>query len=108
MYYEPQIYKDKPQGSLCWFCKKSAAPRDQRCSWSDAFVPVDGWEVIHNLLSNYKRTDETYCVVRCPEFDFEDWSGRADPYDWIWRNLKHDDSTQVYENIGHLIVTAEV
>lgn len=45
---------------LCWTCAKACGG----CSWSRAFVPVEGWEAKQS-----KTRADGYRIVRCPEYE---------------------------------------
>lgn len=47
--------------SICWECAKSI---NSGCSWSDGFVPVEGW--VAEAEDN--KSTRSYCVKYCPEF----------------------------------------
>ena len=110
MYYDPPYYNDRPCGNLCWFCKKSAAKNGNDCSWNRCFEPISGWDAIPVAYPRDRHTAIlSQCVIRCPEFDFLDGSGKYDTSDRTWQYLKHDDGTPVYEKIFEcLVVTREV
>lgn len=55
--------------TLCWKCAKYCG----KCSWSESFTPVEGWEAIpvkvdvgSNGVSVLK---DTFRVVTCPQFE---------------------------------------
>ena len=52
-------------GQKCWNCKKATGG----CSWSNAFVPVNGWDATPCMI-NEQGFDEiyTYEIKDCPEF----------------------------------------
>ena len=54
---------------LCWTCAKAYGG----CSWSRAFVPVEGWEAKPS-----KTHEDGYRIVRCPEYesDLEEYERR--------------------------------
>ena len=45
--------------TLCWMCQKSCT---KGCSWSNDFVPVNGWVAVKNEKTG------SYSVITCPEF----------------------------------------
>lgn len=50
--------------SLCWKCSRST---DSSCSWSRAFIPVEGWDA--EPTERYSEVYKTsYCVRSCPQF----------------------------------------
>ena len=54
--------------TICWDCANST---NGGCCWSREFIPVDGWEAIPDRIKiNANRADyeDTWCVVKCPEF----------------------------------------
>lgn len=54
--------------SLCWKCSRST---DSSCSWSRAFIPVDGWDA--EPTERYSEVYKTsYCVRSCPQFKAHD------------------------------------
>lgn len=53
------------KSSLCWKCAKST---NSGCSWSMAFVPVEGWTAVRDIIHHNYRS-ESYMVVECPEFE---------------------------------------
>ena len=55
-----------PKCSLCESCRH-VVPNPTTgagCSWSRAFIPVNGWEAVKETKGNY----ESYKVIRCPRF----------------------------------------
>ena len=54
--------------SLCWSCRKAAAPRDKKCSWARSFEPVKGWEARATVLMNNPSV-QSFQVTKCPEFE---------------------------------------
>jgi hypothetical protein len=57
--------------TICWECKRSTG----FCSWSEKFIPVEGWEAtptiikIANNTGKNKATDESFIVHKCPLFE---------------------------------------
>ena len=43
----------------CWDCANST---NSGCSWSDKFIPVDGW------IAERNEEKDSYRVIDCPEF----------------------------------------
>lgn len=50
--------------SLCWHCSRS---EDGSCSWSDRFVPVEGWDAQKSKRKS-EAYKESYNVRGCPQF----------------------------------------
>lgn len=50
--YPPKGYHDQ----LCWYCENACGG----CSWSESFIPVEGWEAI--------KTGESYHITFCPQY----------------------------------------
>ncbi len=54
--------------TLCWDCQKACGG----CSWSDEYIPVDGWIAIyHPIKADHMGADvvlDSYFVRRCPQF----------------------------------------
>lgn len=58
--------------TLCWDCAKALGG----CSWSDFFIPVDGWEARKFHKDEASRPDhESYFVYQCPEFQRDSLDG---------------------------------
>ena len=59
----------KASYTICWDCKNALG----RCSWSQSFVPVEGWTAIVTppavYLSEAMQKIPDYCVIKCPEFE---------------------------------------
>lgn len=56
-----EIHKQsRPTETLCWMCGKCTG----RCSWSQEFKPVEGWDAILNKIEG----EDSYFVNSCPEF----------------------------------------
>lgn len=59
-------YKKKKE-QLCWICQKACGG----CSWSDALIPVKGWDAV-KVYRKYNDEDETlnftYRITSCPQF----------------------------------------
>lgn len=55
--------------SLCWMCGNACG---KGCSWSESFIPVEGWEAIRD------DKNDSYTVVNCPKFR----SGNGRPEEW--------------------------
>ena len=57
--------------SLCWACK-NAVPNPETgagCSWSERFIPVEGWDAAErNLFGQHDSEVISYHVIACPEF----------------------------------------
>lgn len=45
----------------CWDCAKATGG----CSWSQEYVPVEGWEAIPTR----KKTFDSFLILDCPEFE---------------------------------------
>ena len=62
------FYQDSLQRStLCWHCANATG----NCSWSryGEQTPVPGWTAIRrDMHDNHYGTIESYCVIKCPEF----------------------------------------
>ncbi len=41
---------------ICWHCEKAGG----LCSWSESFVPVEGWFA--------KKSGDSYAIKSCPEY----------------------------------------
>lgn len=54
-----------PSKTICWNCKKSCG----KCSWSESFTPVAGWEVAEGYNSD-QRT-KTQDIISCPLYEQE-------------------------------------
>lgn len=109
MYYDAPIYNDRPIGTLCWFCQRSATTKEQRCSWSDGFEPVSGWDATQTDLHYYSQKEcKSFCVYKCPLFLFEDGSGRYETDETSWKFLKYDDGTPVYIKNHNSVIKADV
>jgi len=52
------VTKNKPD-SICWGCARAC---QKTCSWSDEFIPVDGW------TAEYTEKTKSYLVIECPMF----------------------------------------
>lgn len=54
--------------TLCWCCKRST---ERTCSWSEKFIPVEGWNaeerILHYGVRNQQETT-SYIVKECPLF----------------------------------------
>lgn len=52
----------------CWTCENALGG----CSWSRAFIPVEGWEAEKTEIRVGERGDgTTYKIKRCPEYKKE-------------------------------------
>lgn len=73
---------DAMETTICWTCKNAVPDRDGEvgCAWSRSFVPVEGWEATPTkivLIYNDEhaehrrgpRTDDSYIVHSCPEYE---------------------------------------
>ena len=68
------------KASICWECENAVPNKEgtKGCSWSEEFIPVEGWEakpaVIRSMwiskITNQPvpRRVRSYCVTSCPEF----------------------------------------
>ena len=54
------------KGQPCWKCSKYC----KGCSWSEGFIPVDGWIAQPTLIKNKKGEIEnrSYDIIFCPQF----------------------------------------
>ncbi len=50
--------------SLCWHCSRAT---DGSCSWSNSFIPVDGWDAEKSVIKGHYSAD-TFFVKGCPLF----------------------------------------
>lgn len=51
--------------SLCWQCKRAYG----LCSWSDRFVPVEGWDAEPTIVKGGKEPEiQSYDIKKCPLF----------------------------------------
>lgn len=64
--------------TICWTCKKSAADRDNACSWAGCsyegellFKPVEGWNAIQTDLNLCTKKEKSYIVISCPLYERE-------------------------------------
>ena len=62
--------------TICWTCKKSAADRDNACSWAGCsyegellFKPVEGWNAIQTDLNLCTKKGKSYIVISCPLYE---------------------------------------
>ena len=64
---------EHPQdGTLCWNCQRATG----LCSWSEKFIPVEGWVAdrndirieVQNQYTRATKYDESYFVRECPLF----------------------------------------
>lgn len=57
-------------GQLCWNCQRATGG----CSWSDKFIPVNGWIAEPRIIKNYNILTRTYDEIStfrikyCPLF----------------------------------------
>lgn len=52
--------------TLCWDCSKACAG----CSWSQEFIPVEGWDATPTkLYTKNTALADTYIVNACPLFE---------------------------------------
>ena len=59
------------KASLCWDCKNAVPNPDTGvgCSWSERFIPVEGWDAAErNLFGQHDSEVTSYHVIACPEF----------------------------------------
>lgn len=61
--------------TICWTCKRAAAPREVACAWSGLdskgnpmLQPVKGWNAIKTELEIYHNAKGSYLVIGCPEY----------------------------------------
>lgn len=59
--------------TLCWKCKNATTAG---CSWSDKFIPVEGWDATptylkrgYTLKGEKKEFESSYIVHSCPLFE---------------------------------------
>ncbi len=65
------------RGNLCLNCQNAVPCRDRGCSWSRAFIPVEGWTARPTLYLSYAAHGRrilmrSFAVRRCPEFRPDD------------------------------------
>lgn len=60
--------KTKPM-SLCWRCQNAVPSETHGCSWSEDFLPIDGWRADHSFMRDKGMIVDTYTVYDCPQFD---------------------------------------
>ena len=59
----------------CWECAKAIK---NGCTWSDHLEPVEGWEAIPTVKSQFRGDPlHSFMVVACPEFERDAWNGGA-------------------------------
>lgn len=60
--------------SICWNCKKACNTDKCYCSWSEKFIPVEGWEAEETSFKNKGSNEiiKSYCVISCPKFASDD------------------------------------
>lgn len=64
--------------TLCWDCARAIGPREKRCSWSNDFKPVKGWDADFTVVHAGNAGETTSYLVRsCPEFVRDAWDGGA-------------------------------
>jgi hypothetical protein len=57
---------DSDKKTLCWKCGNAAS---KGCSWSDKFIPVDGWTAEYKPIKVARnRIADSYLVTACPEY----------------------------------------
>lgn len=49
--------------TLCWKCGNCG-----KCSWSQSFKPVEGWQARATCFVDQGKTVNSYIVLSCPEF----------------------------------------
>lgn len=58
-------YKPEPKlQTLCWKCSNAVG----RCSWSQGFVPVEGWTAEETARECNGNIVASYTVLKCPQF----------------------------------------
>ena len=58
--------------TLCYQCGRACGKN--KCSWSESFIPVPGWNVI------YDKGNDSYTVIDCPLFK-DDFGPKAKELD---------------------------
>ena len=61
---DEERYKEDDQP--CWICKKACGT----CTWSAAFIPVNGWEATPVTVKDKEGDIRSYKISKCPEFIF--------------------------------------
>ena len=62
---QAEIQRKKDENSqLCWCCKNACG----RCSWSQSFVPVEGWDAELVVIKDIEGDIDSYKIKKCPEF----------------------------------------
>lgn len=65
----------KNSDSLCWYCKKAMCNPDHTCCWTRFCQPVPNWTAEEGIAvttvdeDRKLRTEHSYNVLRCPEFE---------------------------------------
>ena len=58
-------YKPEPKlQTLCWNCANAVG----KCSWSQDFVPVEGWTAEKTARECNGNIVASYTVLKCPQF----------------------------------------
>ena len=89
MRFEPTYTRanGEPCGTLCEQCQKAVPYGDFGCSWSQEFIPVNGWTAVPTLIVDHDDEDEvdfaSCCVLECPEFLADEPRAVSDPESYI-------------------------
>lgn len=51
-------------GQLCWSCANATG----KCSWSQSFIPVEGWVAKPKITKDPEGNINTYKIISCPQF----------------------------------------
>lgn len=85
---QPRVNRLNQKGTLCWYCRRAAGPIRDRCSWAEAFRPVEGWTATQTLIidkdtlnDRARHVMQSYHVYDCPLFWRDD--RRRERYDWL-------------------------
>lgn len=57
---------DGHSNTLCWDCKNASG----RCSWSQSFTPVEGWQARKTHVNGNVGDGQSYLVEMCPLFAY--------------------------------------
>ena len=54
--------------SICWTCSKALPNRG--CSWSDKFIPIEGWDAFPTIKKS-RNAKPVHCwhVEKCPLYE---------------------------------------
>ncbi len=56
--------RQEENGQLCWQCKNACGG----CSWSQSFIPIEGWEAEPNTIRDDEGDIRSYRIIKCPQF----------------------------------------